>query len=589
MKVQLKSHSKLLIFFQAAFVFAWLVNLQNTDSFYNIYVLCAWLGLFCLYDNFAHGRELTGRNKTVIVFLSVLFSAATLLANYSLFEPITALISLFNLCCSFLGGFFIGCHILLCALNRVPFACSREGREHPVRFYLLCFVSFSAVFLLYLFFTAYPGYLSTDSLNSLNQINSGTYVNDNPFWYTMLVKLCVNTGLAVFGEINAAVAFYSAVQILVMALCFAYGVVTLYQAGIPKWCIAVTFCVYAFLPYNLAYSVTMWKDVLFGGSALLLIASMYRIFKQVGASKVLNYVVFLLGSIGFCLMRTNGWFAYFATAIILLLILRKASEGKKPLLIMLGVLIICWILTNPVLSLLGVGKTDFVETLSVPFQQIARVIANDCEISEEDTALLSQVFWMDRVKELYSPEIVDPIKFEAFRQEQRSYFTEHFGEYVHLWLRLGRQYPGEYLKAWVELTKGFWNGGYYFWIYCAWTYPETSGIGGFVMNNPINDGFTALFRLLEKPVVFEPLYSIGLHVWAVVACCGLCALEKRKEAILTVPILVLIVGLWVGTPVYAEYRYAYPMFTSFPLILLSFLFASGQAMEGKTVHEEGCE
>ena len=36
-----------------------------------------------------------------------------------------------------------------------------------------------------------------------------------------------------------------------------------------------------------------------------------------------------------------------------------------------------------------------------------------------------------------------------------------------------------------------------------------------------------------------------------IACCGVCCLQRRKQWLIAVPTLVLAVGLWLGTPVYA--------------------------------------
>lgn len=43
---------------------------------------------------------------------------------------------------------------------------------------------------------------------------------------------------------------------------------------------------------------------------------------------------------------------------------------------------------------------------------------------------------------------------------------------------------------------------------------------------------------------------------------------------IAVPILALTVGLWLGTPVYAEFSYAYPIFLSMPLIAASTVFST---------------
>lgn len=580
MKIQSKTIGKQFVLIPVLFIYIWVTNLIDTDSFHTVYVLCALLGIVCVFYNYRSNAFVTPKTRLGIVLLAAVFSVATLIANYPLFLPASELLNLFNIVCSLVGGFFLGYHVLLCGVTRLPLPLDNTKRIRPTAFFLLCWGSIAAVFLLYLFFVGYPGYLSTDSINSLKQITSGEFQNDNPFWYTMLIKLCITAGNAVFGEINAAVACYSAVQIIILSGCFAYGLVTLYQVGMPGWCIGAVFAVYTLLPYNITYSITMWKDIIFGGSTLLIVVSLYRILKNIGISKGLNYLVLVVGSVGFCLMRTNGWYSFFVTALVLLLVSYK--QNKKLLWIMAVVLIVCWILINPVLSAMNVGQTDFVETLSVPLQQIARVISEGCEIADGDREFLEKIFLLDRVAERYSPEIVDPIKFETICDGGKEFLRENFGEFIRVWLRIGARYPGEYLKAWVELTKGFWNGGYYFWIYLRWTYPESSGIGGFEMDNPVKDVFDALFRYMEKPVIMQPFYSIGLHAWGVVVCFLVCAVRKRKEFILTIPLLVLLVGLWIGTPVYAEYRYAFPVFTSFPVILFATIFSEKEDLCGQS-------
>ena len=557
---------------QAAAMFAWLTNLQGTDSYYSVYILCALMGLFCLCANEGRTDGVSPRGFSWMGILSGAFSLAVVMANYPLFQPVTAIESWFNCACTLAGGFVLAYQVLLCALTRLPLTPPVDGaaRKSSGLVFLGCFLGIAVIYLLYLFFLAYPGYLSTDSITSLRQIRSGEYVNNNPFWYTMVIQVCIQAGMALFGEINQAVALYSTVQILFMAACFGYCLVTLYQMGISWWWIGAVFAIYAFLPYNLAYSVTMWKDIPFSGAALLMAAALYRLLRDVGRSRRLNEGLFALGSLLLCLMRTNGWATYLAAGVIFFIVLRKRYPR---LLKILGiVLILGWILTVPALTALDVEGTDFVETLGVPFQQVARVIANDRPLEQEEQEMLEKIFRMDRVKELYQPEIVDPIKFQVFRSDQRDYLRENIWDYCKLWIRLGLRYPGDYFQAWVELTKGFWNGGYAFWIYIAWSYPEQTGIGGFEMDNPIKNVFDAVFRYLEKPVILQPLYSIGLHVWLVFACCFVCAAGKRREALITVPILVLMICLWFGTPVYAEYRYAYPMFTTYPLILLVTVF-----------------
>lgn len=584
MKSSIRKHPQLFVLAQTFFIYAWLAHLAKTDSYFTVYLLCAVIAVFCIIDNYKSRPVIEKKTLVYVLIASAFFSLATVLANYQLFEPLAALFSQLYMVCTFLGGMAVGGNILLCLLNRLPLTVGSSERKHPVRLFAVVFGSVAVIDLMYLVFAAYPGILTTDSITTMEQIACGTYNNTMPFWHTLTVKLFYEIGYLVFGEVNAAVAFFHFAQILFLAACFAYALMTLYQAGIPKWCLAVVYGLYAFQPYNIVYSATMWKDVLFGGAALLFVTSLYRVLRDIGSSRIRNYVFFALGGIGLSLWRTNGWYAFLVTTVVMLILLRK--HYKTLLLIMCAVLVLCWIMINPLLSAINVSGTDMVEACAVPFQQVARVIANNRELTEEETALLSEAFWLNRVQELYTPETVDPVKFEAFRHDNRDYVEDHLWDYAKLYAQLGLRYPGDYLKAWIEETKGYWNGGYAFWIYTKGVDTNDLGIISSGGGNAVSSLFTALFRYLEKPAILQPLYSIGLYVWIIFGCCLLNVWRKRKEFLLTIPIIVLIVGLWLGTPVYAEFRYAYPFFLTMPVILAATLFPAEQKPTLASMHTE---
>ncbi len=573
MKTLLKNPSKPAIVLQAVLVYIWLTVLSPlsvTDTYYSVYLLCGVLGLLCLYDNYKSCRCCNTKQKWIFGFFSGIFSLAVVAANYALFEPLTVLQNLFESFCCLAGGFCLANAVLLYLLDRLPFAGDRSERKHPFAVFFAVFASIAAIDLLYLFFDAHPGILTTDSVTTIRQLmGDDAYNNTMPFWHTLTVKLFVTPGLALFGDMNAAIACFHAAQILFMAACFGYIIQTLYQIGTPWWFLAGTYAVYAIQPHNIVYSVTLWKDIPFAGAAALFITSLYRLLMGVGKSRI-NYAVFLLGALGFSLWRTNGWYAFLVTVLVMAFLLGR--KHRKLLLLMTAVLIFCWILLNPVLSILGVSETNLVEAFAVPMQQVARVVSEGRELNPEESYLLGEIFWLDKVPELYNPLTVDPIKFETFRYEQVPYIRANAGEYLHLYLSLGLKYPGDYLKAWIDETKGYWNGGYFFWIYTKHMDSNPYGIANTVNENLISQLFAAAFRYLEKPAFLQPLTSIGLHIWALVTCALINILKKRKEFLLAIPLLVLVGGLWIGTPVYAEFRYAYPIFVGMPLILATTLF-----------------
>lgn len=559
---------------QAFFIYIWMTVLSPlsvTDTYYSVYLLCAVVGLLCLYDNYRIPMDCTrGQGITLAVFAGV-FSFAVALANYALFEPLTVLQNLFDCACALAGGFCIGYQILLCMLKRLPLKASQEARLHPCRVFFLVFGSVSIINLLYLFFVLYPGVLTTDSFTTVSQLMGLTpYDNVMPFWHTVTVKVFFDLGMALFGEINAAIATFHTAQILFMAACIGFAVMTMYQMGLPVPVMAAVYALYAFMPYNMVYSVTLYKDIPFGGAALLFVTAFYRLLKNIGKSRKLNYFALTVGALGFSLWRTNGWYAFAVMVLLMLVLLRK--EQKKLLLVMVTVLVLCWVLINPVLSALDVGETNFVEAFGIPMQQIARVMHYERPLTEEQFALISEIFWTDKVGALYDPQTVDPVKFNTFRYDKVDYILENLDQYLELYIDLAKTYPGDFLKAWIEQTKGYWNGGYKFWTYTLNMGENNLGIYRTESTNLLSRLYNAWFRYVEKPAILKPLISIGLYVWALVSCCVINVLKQQKEFLLTIPILVLIAGLWLGTPVFSEFRYAYPMILSMPMILAATLY-----------------
>lgn len=554
---------------QAVLIYVWLTDLSPlsaTDTYYSVYLICGIAGLICLLDN---RKCPSAEHLPVLAVFSGLFALAVVMGNYQLYEP-RSMQNCLNAVMDLLGGFVVGFQILRCMMRRLPGQCDPGQRKHPAAVFWGVFGITAVIDLGYLFFARYPGILTTDSYTTIAQILHRDYNNTMPFWHTMLVQVFVKIGLALFGDINAAVALFHCFQILLLAASFGYCLVTLYQMGVPRLWLAVVFGVYALLPYNIVYSLTLWKDIPFGASALLMAAAFYRLLMGIGKSRRGSAVVFTLGALGLSLLRTNGWYAMLAAGLLLAVLLGK--QYRRLLGLLFAVLVVAWVLINPLLAVLEVPGTNLVEAFAVPMQQVARVVSNGRDLGAQEEQLLSEIFWMDKLETMYDPLTVDPVKFETFRYDQVDHIRSNAGAYLKLYFSLGARYPGDYLKAWIDETKGYWNGGYFFWIYTLKMDGSVMGIFHSGGDNLIARLYAAWFRIAEKPAVLQVLYSIGIRVWALVACSLVNVLKKRRQWLIAVPVLVLIVGLWLGTPVYSEFRYAYPLILTSPLVLLTTLY-----------------
>lgn len=586
MKKRIDLRSVLWILGQGVFVVVWIYFVSRFElysvegycynKFNGLYFLCGAASIASLWDNLRHPVSGSPRRRMAVGSFSLLFSLATVMANYPTFEPFGELKNMVCFILTLTGGTMVGWQILHWALGRLPLkqVTGTEGRDHPVRFFLICFVSIGAVYLMYFIFAAYPGCFTRDSFSAIAQGLSGRYDNTSPFWHTMVVKACMEVGELLGGEGNSAVWVYGIVQSLAMAAVFSCVLVTLYQVGMPKWSIAAVYFAYGLLSYNIVYSVTMWKDIPFSLGALLTVTGLYRILKGIGKSRRLNWVLFAIGSIFFCMMRTNGWYSYLVTAGVVALAVYRYQ--KKLVAIMCAVLVLGWLCNGPVLDMLGVAETNFVEALAIPFQQIGRVVVDECEIDEEDMEIIEAVFDTDRIRDLYNPLTVDPMKFQAL--EDREYLKDNFGAFIGMWLRGGARHPWEYTKAWIDETQGYWNAGYNYWVYPEGDENPELGITRPGLDNPVKDLYEKWFHFLEStPPITQPLYGIGFQVWLLFLCLIVNGMKGRREYLLAVPCAVIVAGLWFGTPVFSEFRYAYPVFVTVPFLLCTTAFRAENA------------
>lgn len=90
---------------------------------------------------------------------------------------------------------------------------------------------------------------------------------------------------------------------------------------------------YAIIPYNGIYSVTLWKDVWFGGIVVSLLLFVWIYFTEALQTHQrigLMFLICVMG-IGVCLFRSNGYYAFAGFVVVLLVFSWK--RNKKLILI----------------------------------------------------------------------------------------------------------------------------------------------------------------------------------------------------------------------------------------------------------------
>lgn len=561
------------VFVQAALMVIWMLTFEQADpnAIGSVYLLTGLAGLFCMVSNRRSENrvELPRKTTITIAVFAALFSVAVSMANYHIFLPVRSISNLLKLVLCIVGGGGTLSEIGLWSVNKFPLIDSTPSRGHPIRFFLLCFAGISAVYLGYLFAVAYPGYFTQDTKTAFSDVLTGYYGRRIPVYHTLLIKLCLSIGYLFGGQGNSAIVVYPLLQSLALAAVCAYVLVTLYESGVPGWCMAIVLMVYTCIPYHMIYAVTIWKDVAFSIACFAIAVSLYRTVCGIG-NAIGNYAVFGISSFSFCLLRTNGWYSFLLIVILLAIALGK--RNRKILWLACIILIAAWILLNPVLDMINPEAPDYLEAMAIPLQQISRVVYNDYELPAADVQLLSRYFDLEKIADLYNPYLVDPIKWDCFDRSRMQDFAAELGDYAALWVRWGIQHPGDYLKAWIDQTKGYWNGGYEYWIYAMEGEYEPLGIVRQTYDSGIANLYRGMIAGIEGSSLYKLFCSIGLHVWILIGCMVINILKNRKEYLIGIPAFVIVAGLWLCTPVYAEFRYAYAVFLTVPFILSATAF-----------------
>lgn len=554
----------------------WINVLRETHANYIIYLLCSGIG-FCSLGVRIYRIETEKKyawNGWNFILAGV-FGIIIVLGNYEIVTKFTGVhrwlvaVTLFwGSVIVFYNIFEIAHKFFIKAENQKSVAISQKEK------YVLFFISFTilaAIDFLYLFGAVYPGIVTEDSRSQLTQIYNGVYSNHHPFYHTMVIKFFCSLGMALFHDANAAVATYSVFQICLMALTYSYVVLTVYEFRKSKSAVCCVILFYALLPYYWNYSCTMWKDIIFGITCTIFTVALYRSRKKIGNNK-LNYILVFVSSVGVCIFRSNGVVAYFITMIVLIIVFR--NKERKLIYVVVSAFLVALIMKGPVLSVMNVQRTGATEALSIPIQQIARVINNGQHIGDSDMELLKEVIDVNAVKEQYEPHISDPIKRLFYQSSGIDVILDNKAEYLALWARLGLRYPGTYIAAWVEQTRGYWNAGYDYWFCSTSVVDNQLGVEREIKSERLFDFTVKIIHDLRYDTFWCVFVSIGFCFWVYLVLFWFNISNKRDGWIETIPFIGIILSLCVATPVFAEFRYSFGLYSTIPFVIFSGFYSS---------------
>jgi hypothetical protein len=433
----------------------------------------------------------------------------------------------------------------------------------------------------------YPGICSYDFSIQLGQIVSGAYNDHHPLLHTLLLKGFMTLGSAVFGDVNAGIGLFALLQMILLAAVFAGGIRMLTCAGV-RWSLRLVCMLYAmFFPVNWYMSITLAKDSVFtifvGGFFLFYYAVLLQrknSFRPSGWD--LGYLTAVLGMI---LFRNNGRYALMVLLVMQLLTVVFGKQYRKFYARIFCVTLLGLLLGNGGLHLLfqetAAIQGDAREMISVPIQQVARVMVyHEDELSEQDRALVNEFILYEAYRN-YRPEIADPVKGNTVswvvRYKTKDFMDTYFG--------LFRRYPGDYLNAALALDAGYlWMGdvshatiNQKFAADAGLGYIQTRWVDGELNERGIykdskwpwlREGMEIFAN--ENAYLSQPLLRFlvipGTYIWAYLLLAGIWIIRRRFILLLPLAfVLGYYITLLLGPAV--QLRYLYPLMICLPFLI----------------------
>ena len=473
-------------------------------------------------------------------------------------------------------GLAVPVFLAVYALNRkgIPALSARmvpgERKLSGRAFFLLCWGILVISWLPYLL-TFYPGGVVGDGAETLEYAIHTDSINSR--WgvtQIMAFRLFLAIGRVFSSDINTGIFLYALCSCLLYAAVCAAVIGTLRKKGVPNLLLILFLFVYAFFGHYASYSISLWKDSLFGAG---ITAFSLLLWTEPGEGEPLRAWAVKTGAVllFLCFWRNFVSWGLLAAGVLLLILLKKK---RLTALLMACTALAAIVVQGPVYGALGIRGQTSTEALAIPLQQTAAAISEGAELSGEQKETAERILPLEQWKELYTPAISDSIKFKL----DDEWLQAHTGDFLKLWLGLGIRHPGAYARAYLMETAGFWQpygsnkGSYHDWFLGV---QDLYGRGYRERDLIAETTGYSLKKSLRGRLPFIPsgtLVWIMLLSLALILCRGK---GQRRGAAILLPYVFCWAAVMGSAPIAYSYRYVEMLAVGLPLLLCAPLIREG--------------
>lgn len=570
----IKKHKNIIGIICALLIYLSFINMKFVSTPYSIFGI---LIIFVFYLAFTNlNFDFNKKQNLLVLGLSFLFSFLYILGgivilymrenNVDIFEVFFKIDNFFLIICYFLTFSILINHLLNLIINYKTsniLLSKTISKKIFLSYFFIIFIAWIPYFLNY-----FPGSLTPDSILQINQVLGISQLSDHhPIFHTLLVSSIFTPVYKLTNNMNTSISVFVVFQMLLMSSIFSTLIIFLKNRNVNKKILTFILFYYSLSPIFAYYSITVWKDIIFGGIFLLLSLFIMNLIEKKEKLVAKDFILFSLLSLLFIFFRNNAIYIFIIILPFFLISFRK--HRRHFTISFLFVIVFFFFIKSIVFPAFDISKSSSSEYIGMPLQQIGRMVFKNTTFDEKERVLINELMPIEKMKEAYNPYVSDGIKFNpAFNIEV---FNSNKFEYLKLYFKLILKHPRIAVESYLISTVGYWYPDFKNWAAAKDVYvsenPEIKIRRESLINNELDKHFDFI-ESRETPIIGMQ-WSIGFCFWLIFLSFVLLLATNNKKYLL---LYSLIFGLWltmmVASPVQGEFRYVFSAFTTLPLYLI---------------------
>lgn len=431
-------------------------------------------------------------------------------------------------------------------------------------YFFLAWVLIFIAWLPYLL-TYYPGGIVGDGAHAL-EVAMQKGIPSHDHWvvlHILVLRFFLWLGSLFTSNQNVGVFLFALTECILFSGVCAAVTAKLKKKCLPKFLVWASVAMYALSGFFASYSMVLWKDSLFSAAIVLIVLQMWDM-DGTQRTTPLQYIKFGFLCLFLCFWRNNGFYVLIFCILGFILFLRK--QGRRFVMIGLGICVTTLVIRGPVYDSLGIGKDSLTESFSIPIQQLAATINNGVELSAHQQEILFSVIPKEKWITNYCPTLSDDLKNSI----NTDYFEDHVPDFLLVWGQLLIPNISIYVRAYLMQTLGFWQPN----VFIGYYYDYFVGIQDIFYHGwQDRDLFeaitgTSIKNFLDMRMEFIPS---GTMVWIMLFSLTAVLSQKtnrRKRLMVLTPLIASWGIIMLATPIAYAYRYIVMLPIAFPIICI---------------------